>query len=84
MRCFTLRHCGWWLVAVWLSWCSQWAAPALALPRPSLPAVHWVKPNSPKAVVVGLTLAAVEALQERDPRWQQYVEFLEQRLQGDR
>lgn len=84
MRCFALRYCvWWWLVAVWLSGCSQWATPAPAPPRPSLPAVHYVKPNHPKAVV-GLTQDAVEALQERDRRWQQHVEFLEQRLQGGR
>lgn len=79
MRGFTLRHCMWWLVAVWLSWCSLWAAPSPALPLPSLPAVHYVKPNHPKAVV-GLTRAAVEPLRERNPRWQQYVEFLVQHL----
>ena len=85
MRCFTLRHCvwWWWLVAVWLSGCSQWATPAPAPPRPSLPAVHYVKPSDPKAVV-GLTQDVIEALQERDRRWQQHVEFLEQRLQGGR
>ena len=50
-------------------------------PRPSLPAVHYVKPNHPEAVA-GLTQDAVEVLQERDRRWQQYVELLEERLQG--
>ncbi len=39
--------------------------------------------DHPKAVV-GLTQNAVDALQERNLRWQQYVEFLEQRLQGGR
>ena len=77
MRCFTLRHCvWWWLVAVWLSGCSQWATSAPAPPRPSPAAVHYVKPNHPEAVV-GLTQDAVEALHKRYRRWQQYVEFLE-------
>ena len=82
MRCFSLRQCVWWLiVAVWFPGCSLWTARTAAPPRPSLPAVTYVKPNHPQAVL-GLTQDSVQALQERDGRWQRHVKLLEQRLQG--
>lgn len=59
--------------------CARRAVPA----RPPLPAVNFVRPNDPNAVV-GLTGAGVENLKRRDAAWRDYAERLEATIRGGR
>ena len=56
-------------------------APTLAMlpARPAQPEIRYLRPSDPH-VVAGLTQDAMELLRERDQRWQQHIEVLEQQL----